>query len=286
MLEVSDFYFETVSSELRNEFTQSLWEAQTLLVATGAPSIRLDEPLFWSSSRFISVFQNVGPYRTGYFCPQGLYPILQIDYANASTRVPEKLHQLEENYGFSGFSDSEIHQSLRSYVKIISKAVQDEAPARVSEVFLQNVIAIDLLLGEEGLSSDSFSRRAAAIYATTVGAEYETAYRSIKQLYDKRSRYVHQGEAPQLSDLELVVQVASTITECLLRLQANEANHSPGFIRGWLSVLDAVAASMKAKRQVSAVDLTDAGLPTVPDTSTPALERLRLAVTGNLLGES
>ena len=245
--------------------------------------MNIDETPWWAGARFISVFQNVGPSRIGYFCPVGLNPILEIDYAYASQRVPEKIQQLKEQYSFSGFGDSEIHQSLHSYVNFISKAVVDESPGHISEAFLQNVIAIDLLLGEDGFSSDSFSRRAAAIYAATVGAEYEPTYQRMKRLYNKRSRYVHQGEAPQLADLELVVQVASAITECLLRLQANEANHCPGFIKGWLSVLDAVAATMMAKRQVSAVDMTDAGLPTVPDTSTPALERLRWAVTGHLL---
>lgn len=260
---LSDTYFEVLSSHLRRLFFEELWSAQEFLIAAGAPYMNFDQPFFWQSGAFIAVFQNIGPAKWGYFCPFGLGG--GIDFAKVDVRVPEKARQLREIYQFHGFTTSEVHITLRSFGRFLAKARVHEAEGRRDEAFLHYMIALDLLFSERDSSTQSIARRTAMVVCRPLAEELDRSISRVKELYERRSRYVHQGESVTEQDLQSIKPLADEVLACLLRLQGRSENHVVGFVGHWIKKLDYLLAAEAAGRPWEIKELEECGI--APDPS-------------------
>lgn len=242
--DLCDYYFETLSSLQRDAFLQEFLESQEVLVAAGAPSMHIDFLQAWRGCFFICIFQGIQPSGKGYFCPLGHFPI--IDFAQADRRIPEKVAELEKAFNFTGLSTNEIHSTLRTYCRFVTKARNHKINNRREEAFLHYVIALDLLLGGKESSTQNVARRTAIMVSNVLGKQFQDIYETVKELYNRRSRYVHEGISVSEKDIEVIEPIIDQVLWCLLRLQAMPVSRHSGFIEGWLKTLDYLAAAVEA----------------------------------------
>jgi hypothetical protein len=69
--------------------------------------------------------------------------------------------------------------------------------------------------------------------------------KTIRKLYDRRSKYVHQGISPGDEDIELTEKICHEILKCLLRLQKDEGQRERLQISDWLKKLDLISAILE-----------------------------------------
>src|SRR5690349_11273743 len=87
----------------------------------------------------------------------------------------------------------------------------------------------------------------------------------VENLYDKRSRYVHAGEAPSLGDLQHTDAICKRVLSCLLRLNRFPEDHERNFVRNkWFKNLDYTGSALLANMYVSDETLTANGTSTAP----------------------
>lgn len=239
-----DYYFESLSSLLRDDFRQEFLESQEVLVAAGAPLLQIDYWQAWRGSFFICVFQGIQPSGKGYFCPLGQYTL--VNFAQADRRIPEKVAELEKAFNFSGLAANEIHGTLRTYCRFVTKAKNHKSNDRREEAFLHYVIALDLLFGGKESSTQNVARRTAIIVSNAVGKQFREICETVKELYNRRSRYVHEGISVSEKDIEVIEPIIDQVLWCLLRLQAMPISRHSGFIEDWLKALDYLAAAIEA----------------------------------------
>ena len=123
---------------------------------------------------------------------------------------------------------------------------------------LQFVIALDLLLGLKGRSSESVANHAAVLVHRQLGHPLTVAVKSIKQLYDVRSQYVHAGTSVQEADLAAVEEIA---TEILWALLATSARDKYRNVNDWIKALGFIFSALAADRHVEECEFEGIGVP-------------------------
>jgi Apea-like HEPN len=252
-----DYYFESLTRNLQDDFRQEFRIAQQVLVAAGAPYIDLDRPQVLGGA-FVSIYQKIGKDKSGYFCPLDMF--FAIDFAQIDQRYPDKAEELKNKYAFTGLGNYEIHQSLGTYCRFIVKAKIYEDENRRDEAFLHYVIALDLLFGEKDASTQKISKRTALVVSRARGEGFNATVKRIKTIYEKRSKYVHAGISVADQDVELLQPVIEEVLLCLLRLQSVQNNRADGFFESWLKRLDYFIAAIEADKEIEDKDLIAAGL--------------------------
>jgi hypothetical protein len=247
-------YFERVSQAFLDEFWTALSEEQQVIAATGTPWLdpRLVQEV--RQHETISVYLNIEG--RGYVVPTvgTRVPVLNLSMSN---EIPRSEATLRQDYGFEGFTPAPVHQSLRTFTRFVLKAQYLRTREMIAESFLHYIIALDLLLGEEGKSTTSIADRAALIAHQALKQDYETCRRTIKKLYDRRSKYVHEGTDLPPELLETAAEICTSVTYCLLRLQKNQ---QPAWQKTWLAQLDLLIAQHQAHSPWTTDTLKTAGI--------------------------
>ena len=164
------------------------------------------------------------------------------------------------HFGFEGFTDCEIHLSLQSFCHFLAMAAQHDSSGRAAEAFLHHVIALDLLLGDAGSSTNSVSTRSAALVFRALNQDYQVVVKDLLRIYNARSKYVHEGKQPDSSLLPMANNICGEVAFCLFRLQREINNRIAGFRDRWLKDLDFVIAATEAGRLVSDEDWRRVGV--------------------------
>ena len=258
MIAVRDHYFDALSLHLCDSFTRQFREVQYVPVAAGAPYLDPDQPGFWMGSSFVTVYWRLGDRNEGYFSPNG--GAVGANILGVDDKVTAVQQQLQNEYSFTGLGNSELHTVLGVYCRFLTRAASLQSDDQVHEAFLHRVIALDLLLGDKQSSADRVSSRAGAIVGQALDMDHVAAVKLVKDLYDARSRFVHQGRAVGAADTDRVGDANGAVLRCLLRLQTKPENHEPGFIGEWLKRLDLVAATLSAHEIPSDALLESAGI--------------------------
>jgi hypothetical protein len=258
-----DQYFQAISDALLNRFRSDALAAQEVLIAAGAPFVDPQEPRMWHGGAFIVVYRNIGTQRVGYFCP--LAHGLRVDFAKIDERTPAVQEQLKAVYGFSRPASHEIGETLRTFCRFVARAKVHEVQSRVSEAFLHQVIALDLLFGDRDAATQAVARRAAVCAYADFGSSFHEMLKITKALYDVRSRYVHAGIQVSPGDLDSIQVVCNSVFRSLLRLhrQVPETAEQKTIV-WWQRQLDFIASSLEADRVPTAEDLARLGLASAP----------------------
>jgi hypothetical protein len=166
---------------------------------------------------------------------------------------------LANELGFHAFSgDKPIDAAIRTYARFLQRAHEHRLKERPDESFLHFVIALDLLLGSEGRSSESVCQRGALLVHRQLGNTLTAQLTVLKRIYDRRSKYVHEGKSPTADDLRDAERVC---TEILWNLLASLRLNRFASIDSWLSHIDLLLATLKASREVPEEELLALGLP-------------------------
>jgi hypothetical protein len=119
---------------------------------------------------------------------------------------------LENELGFRKLSGARpLDATIRTYSRFLQRAHKRRLNGRRDEAFVHFVIALDLLLGLEGRSSESVCQRAGLLVHRQLGNQFEVQITVLKRLYDRRSKYVHEGKPASNDDLREVERICTEI---------------------------------------------------------------------------
>lgn len=173
--------------------------------------------------------------------------------------MPKCKKWLLEELGFTKLSlEKPFDKVIAIYSKFLNRALDHFYFGRDDESFLHFVIALDLLFGLEGKSTDSICNRVAVLTYQQMSVSFEEQVRKIKRLYDCRSKYVHEGKQIQVENLEDINKICR---EVLWDLLATSSTSKFEDIDLWLRQIDFVASAIKASKEVMESEFINIGIP-------------------------
>jgi hypothetical protein len=140
------FYFEQIGLELAKHFWSSMLEDQHILIAAGAPYINERNLSQLLGSEIVTIFLGIGARKSGFVFPASV-GCQYVELGKTDVRIPAVATKLATEFGFTGFSSHEVHQTLRTFSTFVSKAERHYLDGRIDEGFLHFVIALDLVFG-------------------------------------------------------------------------------------------------------------------------------------------
>ncbi len=253
--EAVEQYYGILSQAYFSDFWNELNEEQEIFVAAGASMID-DKSFQLSCLDQVTVYLNLGALKTSYVASQRVFPKIELGAVDKS--LPEAASRLRAEFSFEHLGRAEVHNLLRQFSRFLFSARRHSAEGKSDDAFLHKVIALDLLFGEKGESTTTVARRVAAIVHPGVMKDFDAAERHIRDLYESRSRYVHQGQPVTPSHSEGIDAVCDTVLKALLRLQRDRGDSFTA--AGWVRDLDFVASAKRAGRQLDPGHMQEAGL--------------------------
>jgi hypothetical protein len=254
-------YFQSVTTELYDDFWEGLREDQLLTLAVGASLFDGDKLRLLPNSNRITIILNAGPARWGYVAPHS--SATRIDLAGTNKRIPQALRTLAE-FGIGGPSQSELYASLSSFARFVGRARRHTWDGRHEEGFLHFIIALDLLLGEKESSTDAVAGRSAVLVHRAMGRGFDEQFKIMTRLYDKRSRYVHQGQAVDPTDVVVADSICTEVLYCLLRMHGQGRAEETGLVTRWQKELDYLRSAIEAGRNLSDDEFSHNGILVQP----------------------
>jgi hypothetical protein len=251
-------YFFFLSAAYFEDFWTQFLEEQELQNALGAPFMREREIRLLPSTASISIYLNIGN-RWGYVAPHGTSHLV-LELAGMDKRIPLLLRTLKDDYCFEQFDSSELHQTIKTFARFISKAKRHMIEDRPAEGYLHFMIALDLLFGDKEELTRNIARRVAVITHRKLKVPFQDVVRSVARAYESRSKYVHEGDSSAMSDLDAVQQKTEEVLYCMLRLQKNTETHKPHFVESWRKSLDFFATAIESGRSIPDVEMVANGI--------------------------
>lgn len=222
-----DYYFYVMSQQNFELFFNELKVLQEIPQAFGSGWLDTDAMMQLFDTQWLSIWLDIGGKECGWVSP-GVIGLVQVDLGGFHIGLPYVYSELKKHFG-NWEKSTELFNVIRLYCSYLAKARVSEHAGNIADALLNYVIALDLLLGEKGSSTDSFSTRCAALTYLTLGRSYNNLVRDCKQVYDARSRYVHEGKVPEYNTIEKIYKVSREIAFCLFRLNKNAWGNESGF---------------------------------------------------------
>lgn len=253
-----DYYFFIMSQLYFEIFFKELKILQEIPQAFGSGWFDVDAMMQFFDTERLSIWLDIGGKKGGWVSP-GVYGQVRIDLGGFHIGLPYVYADLKKQFG-NWEKPTELYNVIRLYCSYLAKARVSEHAGNTADALLNYVIALDLLLGEKGSSSDSFSTRCSALTYLVLGRGYKDLVRDCKQVYDARSKYVHEGKVPEYNAIEKIYQVSREVAICLYRLNKNTWGCESGFHKRWISYIDVLIAKINAEQQPSIEDYANAGV--------------------------
>ena len=128
------------------------------------------------------------------------------------------------------------------------------------------MIALDLVLGTEGRSAESVAEKAAVVTYRPLRRTLQDQIRLVKQLYDARSKYVHEGKPFPIGDIIQAEQVAAEVLWSLLTVSGSGTLSNTS---EWLRKINYLAAAIKDGRVLPEAEFAALGIVGTEVTRTP-----------------
>ena len=258
---LSNGYFSLQNQALFSDFWPELITAQDALLALGAAYF---DPQTLRSSPFqslqVAVFLNLGTGWPGYVAPAGV-GFFHIDLANIHVRVPQ-LFELKKQYGFNQFDKSPLHSSIKLFASFVARARRHQLSGHRDEALLHFIIALELIFGVREAIQRSVAERVALITFRQASRAFEQQRGWINNIYDLRSRYVHEGaKLANETPVEDMYTLCERVFRCLLRLQAANPEISQKgkeTLARWLTLLDFLSKGLIAGKEIDARQFQEA----------------------------
>jgi Apea-like HEPN len=259
MTRLRDHFYALLAAVYLEDFFRRMRLAQEVGIALGSDWFDPEPLTRMVGAQFISVFLDIGSDKRGYVSGGGIGALgFQLGGTHLGMPATEKL--LREQFGFEGFKNCEIHQTIKTFCHFLALAESHHGERRHAEGFLHHVIALDLLLGEKNASTQNVSKRSAVLTHEPRKISFNNAVAESEAIYDARSKYVHTGKEPEERLWGIVRSICREVVFCLFRLQPAPANHADGFRDRWLKDVDLVIATIQANRAVLDSDLQRIGI--------------------------
>lgn len=255
---IADFYFHAVANHLARQAPPIIDEHLLVLEAGALVAFDARRLLDWPLSQQVNLFHWEGS--RGH---AGWALLSHVGMVNMNL-VPGELFStceewLREEFGFLRLSTAKpLYPVLTSYSRFLVRAHRHSRDGRHDEAFLHFVIALDLLLGMEGSAQEKVANRAALLVHRQLGETLATQRARIKKLYDKRSKYVHEGEQPPEEGL---AEIECVCTEILWTLLAASANGEHRSVDAWLKQIDYLLSAIGADKVLTDHDYASVGIP-------------------------
>lgn len=253
-----DHYFFIMAQQNFELFFNELKILQEIPQAFGSGWFDVDALTRLLDTERLSIWLDIGGKKSGWVSP-GMNGRVTIDLGGFHIGLPYVYAELERHFG-NWEKSTELYKVIRLYCSYLAKASVNQQVGNIADALLNYVIALDLLLGEKGSSSDSFSTRCSALTYLVLGRTYKDLVRDCKLVYDSRSKYVHEGKVPENNVVEKIYEVSREIALCLFRLNKNSWGNEPGFHKKWISYIDVLVAKINAEQQPSIDDYSNAGV--------------------------
>lgn len=255
---IADFYFHAVANHLTKQAPPIIDEYLLVVEAGALVAFDARRLLDWPFSQQVNLFHWQADHGHG-----GWALLSHMNAWSANLTPPELFSTCErwlcEEFGFSQLSAARpLHPALTSYSRFLIRARRHARDGRRDEAFLHFMIALDLLLGSEGSAQEKVAKRAALLAHRQLGETLATQTTRIKKLYDKRSKYVHEGERPPEEGL---TEIDGICTEILWTLLAASANGQHDDVDGWQKQIDYLLSAMAAGKVLTDADFASVGIP-------------------------
>lgn len=251
-------YFYFISQAYFEDFWQQFVEQQELQVAMGSPFIG-DRELRLMPSASISIYLNIAG-RWGFVAPHGV-TFITLNFGGIDRAVPSTIRRLKQEFGVDDTATSgELHQTIKTYARFVAKAKQHLIDHRQAEAYLHFIIALDLLFGDKDSLARTITKRVAILVYQKLGVSFQQAVKMVANMYDVRSRYVHEGNSQGMSDIQTVQAICEEVLCCLLRLKMDDTKNKPGAISEWRGSLDYFVTAKETDRLIPKADLRANGI--------------------------
>lgn len=243
-----DIYMLALSKEKQKEFYTKFDESQSIINLLCNDYYDLKNwILATGSGSFLSVFTNIGSNKKrGWVVPYNMMYNIEL-----GSKIPKDvIEQNSKKYEFTFFGNNEIDFVFKNFLSFCSKAVKYRSESRVSESILHYVIALDMVFGEKESSTQSVSQRVAFLVHNQLNIEFNSMVKEIKQYYDLRSKYVHQGI--EINELEgnRIREICVELFTVYLNLHKNKFTAELNSIQ-WLKKIDLGIAILNSNEKIS-----------------------------------
>jgi Apea-like HEPN len=161
--------------------------------------------------------------------------------------------------GFTNLSElNPLDKSIETFCRFLQRAHGHRLEGRPDEAFLHFAIALDLLFGTQGRSTDSVAQRTALVVHRQVSRVLDEQVKRCKRLYEVRSKYVHEGRDVADADLE---EIDSICTEVLWTLLAASAKRNITNFDEWLRKVDHLFTGLRAAMELPESEFQRVGIP-------------------------
>lgn len=250
-------YFEQVSIAYQEDFWFQFAEEQHLLTAAGAGFIDERSLQGFQIGTFTSIFLSTKGTNWGYGVP-----LRRQTYAMNLLGVDKHFKDVQQllKAQFDIDNSSEIPSIIQKFVSFIGKAKRSLLDDKVEETLLNYVIALDLVFGQEGASTEKLSDRVALVvfrklaqdrlYERRHGQQSDFYYQSkrLKKIYDARSKYVHEGREIEFKLLDELDAICKEVLFCMLRCSNNLQNQES--VEKWRERLDFLVGAEKTRENL------------------------------------
>lgn len=242
-----DAYYGAVANYFTSRVEEAL--ASRLLVFESGGLLHFDTKSFLHGllSQHIGLFQwTFGEKHRAW----AVYSSVSLLQRNLPPRelLPKCREWIQSETGFRKLDpDKALDRTIETFCVFLRRAHGHRLSRRYDEALLHFVVALDLLFGMQGKSTDSVATRAAVIAHRPLGRTLVEQASLLKKAYDARSKYVHEGKSPPP---ECVVEAEKAATQVLWALLAVSARNDLEKLSDWLERIDLIAAALKLGRSV------------------------------------
>jgi hypothetical protein len=266
-----DHYYHSVSQELMLGFREDLDKAVALPIALGSSSFSLDHISQLGPLENIVIFLGMGGEEGGWVSPTNLRHIVTMSQFHLA--MPFTFDLLDREFGRLG--ESPIDRAITRFSSFLTGSVKLQESKLFADAFLYHVIALDLLLGEQGRSTASVAKRSALLAHGGLMRDFDGLVKVCTGIYDARSKYVHGGEAPDPSLLPLVEEICREVLLSLFRLKARGEGDRDDFHSAWVKRIDLLIAKRAVDEECTDSELRRVGVAVGEDLSYLKFDALR-----------
>ncbi len=251
------FYFEELSKVYEEEFYNKFDEAQELVTFLSNSYLDLKQwNLFLYPNIYLTIFLNFDKdSKLGWIVPKAKKTTLKLGEGPTN----QEIYRLKNKYGFSDFGNGELDIAFRKFISFCSKGERYLIGSKINEAFLHNVIALDLLFGDKDASTQSVARRTAFVIGFSNSEDFDLSVKKIKNIYDLRSKYVHEGISIDKDKFEDLKTICLKVFERYLTLHKLGKLTKMKYVE-WIKKLDLGVAMLEASETPSVEYLQNCGI--------------------------
>ncbi|PHJ63870.1 hypothetical protein VF14_08185 [Nostoc linckia z18] len=238
-------YFEQISNDYANKFWLTFEKEQHLLTAAGANFFDERSLKQFPFGTFVSIFLKFQGDSYGYGVPltKGIFAF---NWLGGDKKINKIKDRLKSEFDTDIDDDKiSIPQTIQQFISFFGKAKRNLLDEQFNESFLNFVIALDLVFGEKGASTKSISERVALITFKKLANNFLDQKKKLKDIYDARSKYVHECQTVETKLLEEVEVICQEVFFCMLRHRNYLQNEED--LKKWQKKIDFLVTAIDAE---------------------------------------